>query len=290
MASVSEMNECDSSSRIVDKGVVNNGGGMSNYIPLVASTPMSRANHYSTLDSDTTNNDSSVFVEIKRDSSFDSEDSSDNQISSSTRGSRRKKSRRGRRAPTKSLKKSTDSYSSDDNQEFVSCDDTPFEDTSLKIGNDSSVLIVEQNMETGGQVNNFTAEEKRLHTQYRIAEQQFRRVLRRRMSEDAIPSIASIEVIKSQPLESAYNRQKEAFEMANVPTNEIFVYHMGMVSEQDKVEIIENNLKVANTSGYSFGRGIYFSEYPEQGIGYSKCGLLLCKVTVSYTHLRAHET
>ena len=96
--------------------------------------------------------------------------------------------------------------------------------------------------------------------------------------EDAIPSILSVEIIKSPPLESAYTRQQEAFEMNNIPTNEVYVYHKCKVSTEDVEEIINNNLKVENTSGYTFGRGIYLSEYPELEIGYSDSGLLLCKV------------
>ena len=37
-------------------------------------------------------------------------------------------------------------------------------------------------------------------------------------------------------------------------------------------------MKVENASGFSFGRGIYFSEYPDVELGYIGSGLLVCKV------------
>ena len=79
-------------------------------------------------------------------------------------------------------------------------------------------------------------------------------------------------------MDAAYERQREAFEMNNIPTKEIYVYHKGNILPEEKVDVIHNNLKVENTSGYTFGRGIYLSEYPDLRLGLSDSGLLLCKV------------
>ena len=66
--------------------------------------------------------------------------------------------------------------------------------------------------------------------------------------------------------------------MKSIPTNELFVYHKGKISKEDKIDVIHKNLRVENCSGHIFGRGIYFSEYPDIEIGNSESGLLLCKV------------
>ena len=86
-------------------------------------------------------------------------------------------------------------------------------------------------------------------------------------------------------MESAYSRQKEAFDMKNIAANEIYVYHKSEISREDKIEIIHNNLEVENCSGFTVGRGIYFSEYPDLHLGYSDSGLLLCKVMPGHEYL-----
>ena len=87
-----------------------------------------------------------------------------------------------------------------------------------------------------------------------------------------------MEIIRSPPLETAYSRQKEAFEMNNISTKEIYAYHKCSLPSEDKTELINHNLQVENATGFTFGRGIYFSEYPDIELGLIGSGLLMCKV------------
>ena len=93
-----------------------------------------------------------------------------------------------------------------------------------------------------------------------------------------IPLVKSVEVIKSPILETAYSRQQDAFRMKKVSTKEIFVYHKCSLPPEDKIQLIHHNLQVENASGFTYGRGIYFSEYPDVELGFIGSGLLLCKV------------
>ena len=94
----------------------------------------------------------------------------------------------------------------------------------------------------------------------------------------SIPAVESVEIIRSSILETAYARQKEAFQMKQISTRELYVYHKCSLPSEDKIELIHHNLKVENATGFTYGRGIYFSEYPDIELGYIGSGLLVCKV------------
>ena len=87
-----------------------------------------------------------------------------------------------------------------------------------------------------------------------------------------------MEIIRSPPLETAYSRQKEAFEMNNISTKELYAFHKCSLPSEDKTELINHNLQVENATGFTLGRGIYLSEYPDIELGYIGSGILMCKV------------
>ena len=213
-----------------------------------------------------------------------SSDSSDGHISS-TKSKRNKLSQSKQRASRKS--KYSIQYESDDSSKYHTADDTTIEDSSINNkGDDSSIMVVEASeSEIMQRRTRYTGGQKELYEEFKKVESLFRRVLKRRLPEDTIPSITSIEVIRSPPLETAYSRQKEAFEMQQIPTAEVYVYHKCEINAEDKLQIINNNLNVENTDGYRFGRGIYFTEYPDLRIGNSDSGLLLCKLMPGYENL-----
>ena len=209
-----------------------------------------------------------------------SSDQSDNQVSSSKMNKRSKLSLSDCHFQNVTFRKksvkSAIQYESDDSTDYNSALDG---ESSLDIGNNSSVMLVEQAENNDLQdATSLTEDERKMNIEFKKAETLFRRVLKRRMPENSIPSISSIDIIRSHPLETAYSMQKEAFEMNNISTNEIYVYHKCEISIDDKEQVVHYNLKAENASGFTFGRGIYFSEYPDLKIGLSVSGLLLCKV------------
>lgn len=106
---------------------------------------------------------------------------------------------------------------------------------------------------------------------YRVAESHFCD----RMGRDCEAKIQSIDVITNLELEKKFNDQKAAFASAGVPSAEILAYHACAVSNVGN--ILRENLQVKYARVHAYGRGIYFSEFPDISMGYG-AGLLLCRI------------
>lgn len=114
--------------------------------------------------------------------------------------------------------------------------------------------------------------------QYQVAARHFTRALSRRLNSEAVPRVEFVEVLQNPRSESAFNRQKEAFEMMGIPTKQFLAYHNASVTTAEMKHIFRNNLRVQNASGFTNGRGVYFSENPDPEVARSTAGILVCKI------------
>ncbi|GAM17278.1 hypothetical protein SAMD00019534_004530 [Acytostelium subglobosum LB1] len=123
---------------------------------------------------------------------------------------------------------------------------------------------------------------------FRTAESQFYRLL------DSTTSykVSKVEYIVNPKLLKNFDKKKEEFVKANYPDcHPVFGFH-GTASK-NILSICSNNFSVPGSNGVKhatdsgwYGKGIYFSEFPEYSIGYiSDCSkILLCKVLLGKSY------
>ena len=63
--------------------------------------------------------------------------------------------------------------------------------------------------------------------------------------------------------------------MQGIPTDEILAYHG--TKEKSATSILQDNFKLEFAKRQAYGKGHYFSEFPDTSLGYG-CSLLLCRI------------
>jgi len=124
---------------------------------------------------------------------------------------------------------------------------------------------------------------------FRTAESQFYRLLK---SSSASYKVVKVEYVVNPKLLTLFNKKKEEFEKLKYPDcNPVFGFHG--TESKNIAPICTNNFSVPGSNGVAhktdsgwYGKGIYFSEYPEYSIGYiSDCSkILLCKVLLGKSY------
>ncbi|XP_046848921.1 NFX1-type zinc finger-containing protein 1-like [Xenia sp. Carnegie-2017] len=108
---------------------------------------------------------------------------------------------------------------------------------------------------------------------YHFAESHFRRMSANSSLKNV--NITAIDIVVNKDLENKFEAKKKKFRDEGIPDNEILVYHG--TDKKNIDSILKNNLQVSLAERQKYGRGNYFSEFPEVSIGYGD-GLLLCRI------------
>ncbi|XP_048576294.1 uncharacterized protein LOC5506123 [Nematostella vectensis] len=87
--------------------------------------------------------------------------------------------------------------------------------------------------------------------------------------------IESIDVVINNQLLQKFEAKQKEFKSKGIPDGEILAYHGTRSVNIDS--ILRNNLDIKFAQRQAYGRGNYFSEFPEISMGYGD-GLLLCRV------------
>ncbi|EDO36121.1 predicted protein, partial [Nematostella vectensis] len=87
--------------------------------------------------------------------------------------------------------------------------------------------------------------------------------------------IESIDVVINNQLLQKFEAKQKEFKSKGIPDGEILAYHGTRSANIDS--ILRNNLDIKFAQRQAYGRGNYFSEFPEISMGYGD-GLLLCRV------------
>ena len=91
-------------------------------------------------------------------------------------------------------------------------------------------------------------------------------------------AIQSIDIVKNEALEEAFQRKIREFKLKGIPSDVIFAYHGTPATNLDS--ILKDNFDLRKAKRQAYGPGIYFSEYPPTALHYShpRRHLILCKI------------
>ena len=87
--------------------------------------------------------------------------------------------------------------------------------------------------------------------------------------------VKSVDVILNPKLVTAFEKKKLEFKKSNKKCDPVYAYHGTNPSVIDNILKTNFDLKYAKAQAY--GRGNYFSEYPEVSLGYGQ-GLIFCEL------------
>lgn len=113
---------------------------------------------------------------------------------------------------------------------------------------------------------------------FRVAESHFNRLLGRGGS----VKLAKVEYVINPKLIKAFDQQRDQFKKRGIPSDIVLAFH-GTKSRAVVDNIVENNFDPAKigsaTDAGWWGRGFYFSEFPDVSIGYGGGqNMLLCQL------------
>ncbi|XP_046847641.1 NFX1-type zinc finger-containing protein 1-like [Xenia sp. Carnegie-2017] len=108
---------------------------------------------------------------------------------------------------------------------------------------------------------------------YHFAESHFRRMSANSSLQNV--NITAIDIVVNKDLEEKFEATKKKFRDKGIPDKEILAYHG--TDKKNIDSILKNNLQLKFARRQAYGRGNYFSEFPEVSIGYGD-GLLLCRI------------
>ncbi|XP_046847639.1 uncharacterized protein LOC124441242 [Xenia sp. Carnegie-2017] len=108
---------------------------------------------------------------------------------------------------------------------------------------------------------------------YHFAESHFRRMSANSSLQNV--NITAIDIVVNKDLEEKFEETKKKFRNEGIPDKEILAYHG--TDKKNIDSILKNNLQLNFARRQAYGRGNYFSEFPEVSIGYGD-GLLLCRI------------
>ncbi|KAK3277366.1 hypothetical protein CYMTET_14615 [Cymbomonas tetramitiformis] len=112
---------------------------------------------------------------------------------------------------------------------------------------------------------------------FRVVESQFLRLLHHnRRSSPSTLMLKKVELIINVELVSRFEKKKTELRSADRSANEVLAFH-GTRDPADIENIVQNNFDPACIRRTAFGRGFYFSEFPETSLQYGQ-NLLLCRV------------
>ena len=116
--------------------------------------------------------------------------------------------------------------------------------------------------------------DNKLQMHFRFAESQVLRLLQR----NASVKLKSVDFYENPPLMQRFNKKSAEFKMKYQGIKEgkmVLAFHGTQKQHID--EIVEHNFSMEKIKRAAYGRGIYFSEFPDISLGYGK-SLLLCMV------------
>ena len=116
-----------------------------------------------------------------------------------------------------------------------------------------------------------------LDTKFRIAEGHFHRMWLNCNQKSGIvrPEIKSIDIINHPILENKFEHERARLASLSLPSGEVLAYHG--TKDYNIEGILENNFQMRYSRRQRYGKGIYFSEFPDYSLGYGE-GLLLCRL------------
>ena len=107
---------------------------------------------------------------------------------------------------------------------------------------------------------------------YRNAESHFMRMQKNLSAAAGQKKIDSIDIVYNKALHKLFNNKKEEFKKRKIPHEEVLAFHGTASKNLDS--ILKENLQMKYVKRHAYGKGTYFSEFPDTSLGYGDCLIL----------------